>query len=498
MATYTYNVSHTSPPGPRVLKFVGAGTGTGSSVVSVTIDGRPFYSGELSWNAPGDVRYVKLGHAIGVVSVTTENTKADGDLIACSGVYTYPETNLPLLTQDASGNGVSLSPLLPSKNIWGWKPIGGSNYPSGRDSQSSSTVSTSRRVYRSETGSPITRFKAVYANAIPNGTTVGELDTTGMGPITISAYLETSWGTIRLRFNGSLTITLQPGEWAETDPVEIYTAPYERVYARTVVTKDAATLIPVTGLNYQTYEGRAFGADVGSGTGMTGLTGSVGDGVFSPIAVIGWTPGDWVKVVGDSITKGVNDSSGPLVPTGLQGVTGWPRRWLYGKANYIVMGFPGGSMSQWSNPINVPVTRSWLARLAPPTTTILAFGANDLMSNPTLATMQAAYTLAAAEERAKGVRRVGIAAILPRTITSDSWATQQPASTSFAAGGLRDQLNTWFTRSGLFDFVLPTPSSVATGAVWTDPVHEANDGCHPLTAGATKIAASMPDPATIF
>ena len=112
MATYTYNVSHTSPPGPRVLKFVGAGTGTGSSVVSVTIDGRPFYSGELSWNAPGDVRYVKLGHAIGVVSVTTENTKADGDLIACSGVYTYPETNLPLITQDSSGNAVSQSPIV--------------------------------------------------------------------------------------------------------------------------------------------------------------------------------------------------------------------------------------------------------------------------------------------------------------------------------------------------------------------------------------------------
>lgn len=112
MATYTYNVSHTSPPGPRVLKFVGAGTGTGSSVVSVTIDGRPFYSGELSWNAPGDVRYVKLGHAIGVVSVTTENTKADGDLIACSGVYTYPETNLPLITQDSSANAVSQSPIV--------------------------------------------------------------------------------------------------------------------------------------------------------------------------------------------------------------------------------------------------------------------------------------------------------------------------------------------------------------------------------------------------
>jgi len=95
-----------------VLKFVGAGTGTGSSVVSVTIDGRPFYSGELSWNAPGDVRYVKLGHAIGVVSVTTENTKADGDLIACSGVYTYPETNLPLITQDANGNAVSQSPIV--------------------------------------------------------------------------------------------------------------------------------------------------------------------------------------------------------------------------------------------------------------------------------------------------------------------------------------------------------------------------------------------------
>lgn len=386
------------------------------------------------------------------------------------------------------------------KGVWGWKIVGGSNYAGAADDQTTSTISTSRRVYRNEGGKAITRIAFVYANAIPNGTSASETNLTVLGDITASAYFENSDGTTQLPIAGAATAVIKPGRIMITDPMDVYIAPGERFWARSVASKLSTVKIPVTGLNYQVYEGIALGSDIGADTGMTGFTSLTGSGVWAPVAVIGWTDGDYVEVIGDSITKGTGDSAGPLVPTGLQGVTGWVRRWLYGKANYIVAGYPGGSLSQWNNALNCPSLRGWLARITPPTTMIIAFGANDLMSNPTLAAMQAAYTRAAAEARARGVLRVGIAEILPRTVTSDSWATQSPASASFAAGGLRDQLNTWFHSSDLFDFVLPTNYAVATGAVWTNPgaSGDTSDGCHPLTAGAVKIAASMPDVSEIF
>lgn len=395
----------------------------------------------------------------------------------------------------------SFSASTASKGVWGWKIIGGTNFANAADNQGGATVSTSRRVYRNEGAGAITRIAFVYANAVPNGTSVSERDLTGLGDITVSSYLETADGTLQLSFAGAATALLSAGRTIVSDPIDTYIAPAERFWARSVATKLTAVKIPVTGLNYQSYEGRSIVADVGSGTGMTGLTGSTGDGAFTPVAIIGWTNGDYIEWVGDSITRGVSDSAGPLVPTGLQGVVGWPRRWLYGKCHYLVAGYAGGQLAQWSNPINAPTTRGWLARLAPPTTVVLAFGANDLMSNPTTAAMQTVFARAVAEARARGVYKVGVAEILPRTITSDGWVTQQPAVAAFAAGGVRDQLNAWFRSSGLFDFVLPTNTAVATGAEWTLPPAagaDTADGCHPLTAGSVKIAASMPDPASLF
>ncbi len=471
----------------------------------------PVSGGGGALSAPAPVRILDdsttYSYSLEVVRGVVPSDDADKIVIRIIGGASkrYPGQGSTLADGSTSFAGSmrvegALSTLSAGKGAWGWKIVGGSNYAGAADDQTASTISTSRRVHRNEGGNAITRIAFVYANAIPNGTSVSETDLSGLGDITASAYFENADGTTQLPIAGAATAVIKPGRVMITDPMDVYIAPGERFWARSVASKLSAVKIPVTGLNYQAYEGIALGSDIGANTGMTGFTSSTGSGVWAPVAVIGWTDGDYVEVIGDSITKGTGDSAGPLVPTDLQGVTGWVRRWLYGQANYIVAGYPGGSLSQWNNALNTPSLRRWLARITPPTTMIIAFGANDLMPNPTLATMQAAYTRAVAEARARGVLRVGIAEILPRTTTSDSWATQSPASASFAAGGLRDLLNAWFHSSGLFDFVLPTNSAVATGAVWTNPgaSGDTSDGCHPLTAGAIKIAASMPDVSEIF
>lgn len=112
MSTTTIAVAPTTEHAQRVLKFLAAGTGPGTSRVTVSNESDTIWSGFLSWNAPGDFRYIPIGDALGQVTIACENTKADGDVLSYIGLFEASDaTLLVALANVASATQTLSAPL---------------------------------------------------------------------------------------------------------------------------------------------------------------------------------------------------------------------------------------------------------------------------------------------------------------------------------------------------------------------------------------------------
>ncbi len=208
-----------------------------------------------------------------------------------------------------------------------------------------------------------------------------------------------------------------------------------------------------------------------------------------------------VAIWGDSIAYG----TGGTAQGDGNGNSGWPALYAYrAKAGYCKFAVPSERMSHAN-------TTNWKRRLpcfalASPTHVISTYGTNDLRVGltATLSAMQSVKQneLALYRQYRPDALVLG-ATLLPRTTSTDSWATtaNQSAQTNFSPLGasVREQYNDWLrTRPAGFAGCLETGLAGETAlnsGLW--PVNGAAnyptaDGTHPTQAFHNAIANALP------
>jgi len=192
-----------------------------------------------------------------------------------------------------------------------------------------------------------------------------------------------------------------------------------------------------------TFAGSCFvyGADMtlaGSGK-MNGVFNSLG--MFMPVAIIGDTyngeiPG-WSAILLDSIARGSGETSAPFEGFIERGLGGW----LAASVPYVNIAIPGLTSGQFADATNRGAQSSGRRRLALSAPYIFnQGGTNDLAS----ATWQAiaGYNLSIASDAAARKSKVVQSTILPKTTSSDSWATATNQTVT-AQETKRIDYNTW-------------------------------------------------------
>lgn len=285
--------------------------------------------------------------------------------------------------------------------------------------------------------------------------------------------------------------------------------------------------IPVTGNGAYTSGGYVLGGDLtqaGSGAMLT----SGGVNTFCPIAVVGvplsGQQAPWVAIFGDSIAAGSGDTS---VSNG-----GWVVRALGGPAGctvpFVNLARAGTRASQFVDATNMQtqsIRRRRLGMGAP--YTISNYGTNDIYSGlVTLATMQSNALSIATSSWRRGGRHI-LAAVLPQTTSSDSWATATNQATK-TGETVRTAYNDWIRAGCPIDQTTKAAVAIGTSGallagsnghpVWmtVDPTvnvevnasnvltvnggfwitngsgnYPTTDGTHPTSALAAIIAASF-------
>lgn len=227
--------------------------------------------------------------------------------------------------------------------------------------------------------------------------------------------------------------------------------------------------IPGNATGVSDYGGLPFDATLGGGPSP-----GVGFSGFGPIAVYG-TPTDLAVhkawgVIGDSIAYGFDDTPG--------GFRGWPYR-VFASATSTAISCVscsqvGDTFSNWTT----DASRSHkITLLSSCSDVILALGTNDLSLGNSAATIEANATAVANELISRGVSRVYICTVPPKTNGSNV-----PASTE----SIRVAVNTWIRTTpapftGFFDTADTLETSRNSG-VWKAGVFY-TDGTHPLAAG---------------
>lgn len=422
---------------------------------------------------------------------------ADGTLGECS----FGPSGWRIDRQLTPSGDVQFGGAATAKNLR-WSIIGQANRIAAV--KAAGTTQCSSRV-QFHTPISVGSVKATFRNAIGNGTSINETEINQyLGPVSIvGAYLEIEGVSIPLTFGGSKTATIPVGGEIEHDPIIQYIPAGGVGYYRTDIEIVSGKQMVGQSGRYAPNEGTAYnGSPIGQNTGIAGYTASSGDIHFAPWAIMGLVSQDTYVTIGDSIPWGSGDNGYvPGVSVG-PNVFGWARRWLYSHRGHSACCWPGGMITHWNNKTLAPTTRRFIAKSGA-SHVIFALGINDITQNRTLQNLIDDYTAAVLEIRKAGFLKIGVIKILPKTTSTDAWATtanQTPAA-GHEIGGIREQINDWFSTSGLFDFVLdpyaPTVAIYIPGVGWVWAAGQTSDGIHPKTTAHAFIAAAMPDPASI-
>ncbi|QTK41458.1 SGNH/GDSL hydrolase family protein [Xanthomonas citri pv. glycines] len=213
----------------------------------------------------------------------------------------------------------------------------------------------------------------------------------------------------------------------------------------------------------------------------------------------------WITL-GDSISQGTGDAGSTNRVTGL----GWMSRATRDAADADTSQVAYMSMAVHGSASTLPVADARFATLAKYAThATVMYGTNDLGNNgtgTTLAVMQSRLGAVYSLLRNNGVQKILAGHLLPRTTSTDSWATE--ANQTYSGGtsgwdgnGIPAQLNAWLTSqvgSGV-DAVQHWASVRGTDELkWLvngTASYATTDGTHPTTATyglmATDIRAQM-------
>jgi len=266
------------------------------------------------------------------------------------------------------------------------------------------------------------------------------------------------------------------------------------------------------GIPYENAGGQAFPNSVGftydpavntttgaiDGTGALSLGAGGITGVSNPIFPV--IQGKFVSgsptvfaIVGDSITQGIGDT----LEGDKLGLAGFVQRGLINTTfdgdwrACINFGSSGTTASMWSGTNNALAKAYWALCSG----YIGNYGTNDLAGGGTLAALQTLMQGLWTDVRAAGISTLLQCHLMPRTNSTDSWATaganQTGVNAAFNSGGLAQQYNTWLgtqiSGSGITaQLALNTLRDSGAPEDWvvTGAANYATaDGVHPSAAG---------------
>lgn len=380
-----------------------------------------------------------------------------------------------------------------------------------------STAGTSRRPHFAAVAA--TEITLTYSNIYLAGSPgTQSTDTVGPSSYLISAAIEIDGVVYPVTFAGSATVTIAPGAEVTSDPLPgIALSPGQLFFTRTFInsTNWRSNLVNVRASS----EGGWVDTVDRTLAGSAAIADSIHH-MFVPTRIGGKAVnGASLVIEGDSIAFGSGElNSGDGMATGgLAGQAGgFVARAAFGRAG-VTSTARGGDQLQWflkqhGHFYRLPLTRGF-------THWISEAGTNDIFSGSrTLAQVQADllnYWQIRRNMNMKGAH----CTILPRTTSTDSWATTAN-QTVLAQESVRVALNTWL-RAGapITPGVTPIVAAASTGTVAGQPGHPLSaifdtaavvesslnsgkfrvdqgtptiDGVHPSTALHTLMAGVIP------
>lgn len=317
-------------------------------------------------------------------------------------------------------------------------------------------------------------------------TTSGDALNTNVVPV--SASVEVAGTSYPVTFQGQKTVTVGPGGCAVSDPIAYELAAGATIYTRTYIGIASGEKwieqFPSFGPGAATTgDGFTSGSDTNTSTGAMG-TAQTTTAFWTPSILGVPTAGAMVSVgvLGDSITDGTGD-------------VGAGSCWI-SRATNAAYPLTRVALSnlQLQN-VRANPKRS-LPFLANATHVVPFIGTNDLaVGSRTFAQLKADSTWLFNYLTARGVKVYG-ATILPRTTSTDSWATtgNQTPVTGMGAGGAsnRGLYNAWIRAgadgliSGYLELADAVESSRDSG-VWA--AGNTADGIHPNATGHALLGA---------
>ncbi|KAB7769350.1 SGNH/GDSL hydrolase family protein [Xanthomonas maliensis] len=209
----------------------------------------------------------------------------------------------------------------------------------------------------------------------------------------------------------------------------------------------------------------------------------------------------WVSI-GDSISQGTGDTGSTSRITGL----GWMSRATRDASDTDASQVAYMSLAVHGSASTLPVADARYATLLKYAThAIPMYGTNDLGNNgtgATLATMQSRLSAVYSLLRSNGIQKILAGHLLPRTTSTDSWATEANQTYSGGTGGWDSagtpaQVNAWLTGQvgALIDGVQHWPSIRGTDdlkfVVSGANSYATADGTHPTTVAYQLMAGDV-------
>jgi len=320
----------------------------------------------------------------------------------------------------------------------------------------------------------------------------------------IQAAIEYSGATTRAKWDGANSKVVPDKSVVIRDPIMDLPAAaffYSRHWLTVASTANKWPRAGAVGANSQ--QGRT-GTDFSANLLATGtIAAGTSSAQHPPLALIGYVPRNTVSVA--YIGTSIEDGSGDSTSLSTDGAVSYIGR---GLENVNGFNIPSCKMSRgsenlvaYADSISGALRRSMLNYC---THFIGMSITNDIVQGYSLATIQAACLAAWADARARGVQHICWPNVIPRTTSSDAFATlanQTPVS-GFELNGIRDQFNSWLPTKladGTIDSILdfsadcqdatePTKWRVDLGAG-----NNTADGTHSAAAahtlGATRLRA---------
>lgn len=349
-------------------------------------------------------------------------------------------------------------------------------FTNANESNGTDTGETTRIRYQAQAGAGGIRL--VYGGFWSNNT--NPIDHDARNNLTIEAAVETSDGPVQAFFGGSATKVIQPGGMAISDPVGGEVKAGDYFWVRSYVSVPPGGKWPCgpqlvsawgEGSNHGAPGGGpgSDGANLVTGTGLTNLPHNFYIG-WGPMAVLAMrtTATKFVIGVGDSIMYGQNTDKtvtpdGIYLGLGLRG-HGIP---------YMNIGRAGERFDIF-NPLGGHQRRGVFLALG--TDALCNYGTNDLNGGFSLATIQANAITCWRMQSEKYNLRVVQTTIIPRTTSTDSFATAAN-QTPFAAETTRVPLNEWYRDGAPLNS--STYAAMAAGTTSSSAIRAGASG-HPL------------------